>query len=82
MSSSSEEHELSGLSESELQHVYNCSLKLKKSVVYQKSEEHPNRPAPEDFEQQLNRLLSLLRSKLEGPESFTSSSMTTEDWTS
>ncbi|KAF8237674.1 hypothetical protein L208DRAFT_1421509 [Tricholoma matsutake] len=73
---------LSGLSGLELQLAYSSLLKLKKTIVYEESEEDseadPNEPAPESFEQQVDTMLSLLGSKLEGPQSLAFSSMTAE----
>ncbi|KIJ51002.1 hypothetical protein M422DRAFT_204014 [Sphaerobolus stellatus SS14] len=81
----SKKRKLSGLSSVELLLAYNSLLKLKKSIVYEESEEDsgadPNEPAPEGFEQQVNTMLSLLGSRLEGPQSLTFSSMTLEDLT-
>jgi len=67
----------------ELQLAYNSLLKLKKSIVYEESEQEtdPNEPAPEGFEDQVDSMLSLLGSKLEGPQSLTFSSMTMENLT-
>ena len=46
---------------------YNSLLKLKKTIVYEESEEEdPSAPTPEGFEQQVHTMLSLL-SKLDGP---------------
>ena len=63
---------LSGLSGLELQLAYSSLLKLKKTIVYEESEEDseadPNEPAQESFEQQVDTMLSLLGSKLEGPQ--------------
>jgi hypothetical protein len=63
---------LSGLSELELQLAYSSLLKLKKIIVHEESEEDseadPNEPASESFEQQVDTMLSLLGSKLEGPQ--------------
>ena len=61
---------LSGLSGLELQLAYSSLLKLKKTIVYEEEEEEedPNGPAPEGFEQQVDTMLSLLGSKLEGPQ--------------
>jgi hypothetical protein len=50
----------------ELQLAYNSLLKLKKSIVYEESEEEED--PPEGFEQQVDTMLSLLGSKLEGPQ--------------
>lgn len=61
---------LSGLSGLELQLAYNSLLKLKSTIVYEESEEEadPNELASEGFEQQVDTMLSLLGSKLEGPQ--------------
>ena len=61
---SSKKRKLSGLSGLELQLAYNSLLKLKKSIVYEEAEEEG---PPEGFEQQVDTMLSLLGSKLEGP---------------
>ena len=58
---SSKKRKLSGPSGLELQLAYNSLLKLKKSIVYEESEE-------EGFEQQVDTMLSLLGSKVEGPQ--------------
>ena len=60
---SSKKRKLTGFSGLELQLAYNSLLKLKKSIVYEE-EECP----PEGFEQQVDTMLSLLESKLEGPQ--------------
>jgi len=67
---SSKRCKLSGLSGLELQLTYNSLLKLKETIVYEESEEEedPNGPAPEPFEQQVDTMLYLLGSKLEGPQ--------------
>jgi hypothetical protein len=67
---SSKKRKLSGLSGLELQVAYNSLLKLKKTIVYEESEEEkdPSGSAPEGFEQQVDTMLSLLGSKLEGPQ--------------
>ena len=66
---SPKKRKLSGLSGLELQVAYSSLLKLKKTIVYEVSEEEdPNGPAPEGFEQQVDTMLSLLGSKLEGPQ--------------
>jgi hypothetical protein len=57
---------LSGLNGSELQLAYNHLLMLKRTIKHKKPEE--NEPAPEGFEQQVDTMLSLLPSKLEGPQ--------------
>jgi hypothetical protein len=60
---------MSGLSGSELQLAYNTLLEVKRTLVYEESEgADPNEPAPGDFEQELDTLLSLLGSRLEGPQ--------------
>ena len=57
------------LSSLELQHAYNSLLKLKRTIVYEESEESDtNVPAPEGFEQQVDMMLSQLGSKLKGPQ--------------
>jgi hypothetical protein len=63
---SSKKRKLSGLSGLELQLAYNSLLKLKKSIVYEESEEEEG--PPEGFEQQIDTMLSLLGPKLEGPQ--------------
>lgn len=65
---SSKKHKLSGLSGLELQLAFNSLLKLKETIVYEKSEEEedPNGPAPEGFEQEIDVMLSLLGWKLDG----------------
>ena len=62
---SSKKRKLSGFSGLELQLAYNSLLKLKKSIVYESEEEEC---PPEGFEQQVDTMLSLLGSKLEGPQ--------------
>ncbi|KAI9509432.1 hypothetical protein F5148DRAFT_1187990 [Russula earlei] len=76
---SSKKRKLSGLTGLELQLAYNSLLKLKKSIVYEESDEEEG--PSEDFDQQVDAMLSLLGSKLEGPQSLTFSSMTTEHLT-
>ncbi|KAH7910224.1 hypothetical protein BJ138DRAFT_1009256 [Hygrophoropsis aurantiaca] len=61
---------LSGLSALELQSAYNSLLKLKRNIVHEESDEDPNESAPEGFERQVDKTLSLLGSKLEGPKSY------------
>ena len=63
---SSKNRKLTGFSGLELQLAYNSLLKLKKSIVYEESEEEEC--PPEGFEQQVDTMLSLLESKLEGPQ--------------
>ncbi|KIJ06849.1 hypothetical protein PAXINDRAFT_19947 [Paxillus involutus ATCC 200175] len=77
----SKKRKLSGLTGMELRVAYNSLLKLKKAIVYEESEEEedPDAPSPESFEEQVDTMLSLLGSKLEGPQSLTFSSMTMED---
>jgi hypothetical protein len=62
---SSKKHKLSGLSGLKFQLTYNSLLKLKKSIVYEESEEEEEGPL-EGFEQQVDMMLSLLGLKLEG----------------
>ena len=61
---SSKKWKLSGLSGLKMQLAYNSLLELKKSIVYEESEEEEG--PPEGFEQQVDTILSLLGSKLEG----------------
>ena len=63
---SSKKRKLSGLSRLEVQLAYNSLLKLKKSIAYEEPEEEEG--PPESFEQQVDTMLSLLGSKLEGPQ--------------
>jgi hypothetical protein len=67
---SSKKRKLSGLTGMELRVAYNSLLKLKKAIVYEESEEEedPDAPSPESFEEQVDTMLSLLGSKLEGPQ--------------
>ena len=64
--------QLSGLSGLELQLAYNSLLKLKKTIIYEESEEDsevdPNESVSESFDQQVDTMLSLLGSKLEEPQ--------------
>ena len=66
------QRKLSGLGILELQLAYRSFLKLKKAIVYEKSEDDleidSNESAPENFEQEVDTMLSLLGSKLEGPQ--------------
>ena len=55
---SSKKRKISGLSGLELQLAYNSLLKLKKSIVYQASEEEEG--PLESFEEQVDTMLSLL----------------------
>lgn len=59
---------LSGLSGLELQLAFNSLLKLKRTIMYEESEGDLNEPAEESFEQQIDTMLSLMGSKLEGPQ--------------
>jgi hypothetical protein len=63
---SSKKRKLSGLSGLELQLAYNSLLKLKKSIAYEESKEEECPPG--GFGQQVDMMLSLLGSKLEGPQ--------------
>ena len=67
---SSKKRKLSGLTGLELRLAYQSLLKLKKSIVYEESEEseESEEDPPESFEEQLDRMLSLLGSRLEGPQ--------------
>jgi hypothetical protein len=56
------------MSSKELQLAYKSLLKLKKSIVYDETEESEEEEGlSEYFEQQVDKMLSLLGSKLEGP---------------
>ena len=55
---SSKKRKISGLSGLELQLAYNSLLKLKKSIVYEESEEEGG--PLESFEEQVDTMLSLL----------------------
>ncbi|KAG2072105.1 hypothetical protein BDR04DRAFT_1117313 [Suillus decipiens] len=57
---------LSCLSGFELRQAYNSLIKLKQTAVYEASEEKD--PDEEGFEEQIDTLISLLESKLEGPK--------------
>jgi hypothetical protein len=60
---------LSGLSGLASEIAYNSLLKLKDTLVYEESEEGgPGEPAPEGFEQQIDTMLALLGSTMEGPQ--------------
>ena len=61
---------LSGLTGLELRLAYEHLLKLKKSILYEEVGEDVESidPAPEGFEQQVDVMLHLLGSKLEGPQ--------------
>ena len=57
---------LSGLSSLELQLAYNSLLKLKNTFLYEESNDADlDEISPESFEQQIERILSLMKSKLE-----------------
>ena len=62
---SSQRCEPSGLDRLELHLAHDTLLKLKEAIVHE--EGSPTVPVPEGFEQQLDTMLSLLRSKLERP---------------
>ena len=53
-----------------MQVAYKSLLQLKQSLIYVSCEEEadPNEPLPETFEEQVDAMLSLLQSKLEGPQ--------------
>ncbi|KAG2033309.1 hypothetical protein BDR03DRAFT_697040 [Suillus americanus] len=74
---------LSGLSGLELQFAHEGLVKLQKSLVYEEAEEEEGEEeggrAPENFREQLKNMVSLLGSKVEGPRSYTFSSVTIED---
>ncbi|KAG1727127.1 hypothetical protein EDB19DRAFT_1750969 [Suillus lakei] len=76
----STKRKLSGLSGLQLQLAYNSLLKLRQTIVYEASKEEED-SNEEDFEQQIDTMLCLLGSKLEGPMSFTFSGVTIEDLT-
>lgn len=52
----------------DLQHAYAALLQLKQTMAYPRSEKTDADDAPEVFEEQLNIMLSLMRSKLGGPQ--------------
>lgn len=68
----SKKRKLSGLSGLRLRAAYNSLLQLKESIVVEKfkedSKRDPNEPALEGFVQQVDTMLALLGSKLEGPQ--------------
>jgi hypothetical protein len=68
--STKKKRKLSGLTGMELQLAYTSLLKLKSALVYEESEEteDPDEPAPETFERQVDTMIALLGSRLEGPE--------------
>lgn len=70
--SHSKKRKLSGLSGLELQMAYNALCRLKSSFVLvdeeSESEAVPNEPAPEGFEEQVDTMLSMMGSKLHGPQ--------------
>jgi hypothetical protein len=62
---------LSGLSGSELQLAYNHLLILKRTIEEESKDDKeadPNEPAPDGFKQHIDTMLTLLWSKLEGPQ--------------
>lgn len=61
---------LFGLSGLEFQVAYNALLRLKEGFFYDESESKadPNEPTPEGFEQQVDTMLSMMGSKLQGPQ--------------
>ena len=61
---------ISSLSGSELQFVYDFLLRLKRTIVNGESKVVADRdePVPECSEQQVDTILSLLGSKMEGPQ--------------
>ncbi|KAH9979063.1 hypothetical protein BGW80DRAFT_1222200 [Lactifluus volemus] len=70
---SSENCKLNGLSGMEAQLAYTSLLKLKKSIIYEQSKEEEG--SLKEFELQVDMMLSILGSKLEGPESQSFSSV-------
>jgi hypothetical protein len=56
------------LSGVELQLAYNSLVKLKKTLAYEESEEEADEPAEGDFERQIDMMLTLFESRLEGPQ--------------
>ena len=58
----------SGASGVELQHAYNSLVNLKKTLIHKESKEEADDPAQEDFEQQINTMLTLFESRLEQPQ--------------
>lgn len=70
---------LSGLSRFELRQAYNSLIKLKQTAVHETSDEED--PGEEGFEEQIDTMISLLESKLEGFKSFTFSGMNATDLT-
>lgn len=68
---SSKKRKLSRLSGLELQMAYNALLKLRASFVLDEeseSEVDPNEPVPEGFDEQVDTMLSMMGSKLQGPQ--------------
>ncbi|KAH9989738.1 hypothetical protein BJV77DRAFT_1069301 [Russula vinacea] len=74
---------ISSLSGSELQFAYDSLLRLKRTIVNGESKvvADPDEPVPECSEQQVDTILSLLGSKMEGPQPLTSFRMTVDDLT-
>lgn len=69
MPSNLKKHKLSlGLSGPELQVVYNSMVALKNIIAQAEEEAGPNEPPPESFEYKVDRMLSLLESKLADPD--------------
>jgi hypothetical protein len=64
---SPKKRKLSGLRALESQPAYNSHLKLKRTIESEE-EADPNELTPEGIEQQVNTMLYLLGSKLEGPQ--------------
>jgi hypothetical protein len=64
---SSKKRKLSGLTGLELQLAYDSILKLKKTIVNE-GEEEEDEPAAESLGQQVNMMLRVLGSRLEGPQ--------------
>ena len=59
---------LSGLSGSELLIAYNSLLKLKNTLTYTESEEEtPSENPLEDFDEQVDSMIEMLKSRVEGP---------------
>lgn len=63
----------------ELRQAYNSLIKLRHTAVHEASEEGD--PDEEGFEEQIDTMISLLESKLEGSKSFTFSGMNATDLT-
>lgn len=69
----------SSLNMFELRQAYNSLIKLRHTAVHEASEEGD--PDEEGFEEQIDTMISLLESKLEGSKSFTFSGMNATDLT-